>query len=68
MDIPKTITVELSDSERFVEGLKMVIKECKPTMSLRLKDDTYRLIFSDGSMLDEKDIMDVIRGRYDSTN
>lgn len=49
MEISKTKVITLSDAERFIEGLKMLAKECNVTSIYYNGFGPLRLHFDDGS-------------------
>lgn len=49
MEIPKTKTITLCDAERFIEGLKMLAKECNATNIEYNGFGPLKFIFDDGS-------------------
>lgn len=54
IDIPKTITRELSDAERFVEGLKILAKECNMTNISYCGFGPISFTFADGTSIGGK--------------
>lgn len=49
MEIPKTKVITLSDAERFIEGLKMLVTECNATNIEYNGFGPLRFYFEDGT-------------------
>lgn len=49
MEIPKTKTVTLSDAERFIEGLRLLVDECNISSIQYNAFGVTRLYFNDGT-------------------